>query len=40
MLWMGKEDGVRPKLFVLWEQLEKLAAKDLLVREEKAEAKK
>ena len=37
---MGKEDEVRPKLFLLWEQLEKLAAKDLPAKEEKAGAKK
>ena len=37
---MGKEEATRPKLFVLWEQLEKLAAKHLQVEEKKPEAKK
>ena len=37
---MGKENEARPKLFLLWEQLEKLAATDMPLKVEKAEAKK
>ena len=37
---MGKENEARPKLFLLWEQLEKLAATDVPAKEEKVVAKK